>query len=305
MTSRGALALAAGLAATMAAGCAVPLKIAATADPLAILGSGAMAYLRLSGAASRELAPSLLPAAEAKSLAPLLARTRVLALALGAMPGSEADAPPIRACLIGDYPFRSAALSLGADPGWKREKAGYFNARLGLRAALPGPNLVLASSGALEPLLAAAREPGPSPIPAQLSGPAGRELALWLPEPFSGLVASLLGEAMDVPARGLLVSASPLAEGGGYDAAIVFLMEDADGARVYRPALRLAWYAIARSFFGDEADAALGATFSAEGNAYGASGVRLSGVALARVLAALRDGSLGAGSVGTGLVGGR
>jgi hypothetical protein len=216
------------------------------------------------------------------------------------MPGAEADAPSIRACLIGDYPFRSAALSLGADPGWKREKAGYFNARLGLRAALPGPNLILASSGALEPLLAAAREPGPSPIPAQLSLPADRELALWLPEPFSGIVAALLGEAMDVPARGLLVSASPRAEGGGYDATIVFLMEDADEARVYKPALKLAWYAIARSFFGDEADAALSATFSADGNAYGATGVRLSGLALERVLAALRNGGVGTGLVGGG-----
>ena len=37
-----------------------------------------------------------------------------------------------------------------------------------------------------------------------------------------------------------------------YEATVVFLMKDADSARIFRPALRLAWYAIARGLLGAE-----------------------------------------------------
>jgi hypothetical protein len=274
---RGALLAAAAL---IAAGCAAPLKIGSNADPLDILASGALAYARLGAAAARELAPSLLPASEAKSLAPLLAKTRVLALGLGA-PSSPSgiETPSFQACLIGDYPFRAASLSLGSDPAWKAEKSGFYNAKLGLRAAVPGPNLVLASSGLLEPLLAAARSPGSSLLPHELDDLGRAELLLWLPLPFSGLVASILGETMDVPARGLLLAAAPSA--GDYSATAVFLMDDSEAARTYRPALRLAWYALAKGLLGGEAEEAIGASFSLNGDRYEAAGIRLSASQLA------------------------
>lgn len=281
------IAITAAAIAAILAGCAAPLKFDASADPLAVLQRGSLAYARLGGAAAREIVPSILPAAESKALAPLLARTRIVALGLGSMASVEGTgAPSFQACLVGDYPFRTASLSLGSDPGWKREKAGYFNAGLGLRAALPGPGLALASSGSLEPLLAAAKAPGASPIPPRLQELASREVALWIPEPFSGLVAALLGEAMDVPARGLLISASPTA-GGNYDTTVVFLMEDADSARIYRTALKLAWYGIARSLLGDEADAALSVPFVLDGDLYVARGVSLPATRIASVIAPL------------------
>lgn len=292
-------ALGAGLAAALiAAGCAAPLKIESSADPLAVLERGSMVYARLSGAAARELTPKALSAAQAKALGPVLERTRLVALGMGALPTIDASrAPAFQACLIGDYPFRTAALSLGADSAWKREKLGFFNASLGMRAALPGPNILLASTGNLEPLISAAKMPGPSPIPSSLADLASRELVLWVPEPFSGLVDAFLGEAMDLPARGFLVAASPIAllsgdktSPRGYEATIVFLMKDADSARIYRPVLRLAWYGIARLFFGDEAESALSASFALDGDSYRASGVVLSGAALARALGALREG---------------
>ncbi len=270
-----------------AAGCASPLRFDASADPLAVLEPGSLAYARLDGAVARELLGSALPPDAAKSLAPVMARTRLVAIGFG---GSA-----LQACLIGDYPFRAASLSLGADPGWKREKTGYFNARLGLRAAIPGPNLVLASTGRLEPLIVAAREPGPSPIPARLSTYASRELVIWVPDPFSRLAAAVLGDSMDVPARGMLIAAAPGGPEGSYDATIVFLMKDANSARVYGPALRLVWYGIARGLLGGEADSALGAAFTLEGELYRASGIRLSRGALARILGALRGGLFGPG----------
>ena len=288
-------------ASALAAGCAAPLNIQASADPLGILGKGAMAYARLGGTAARELAPALLPADEAKALDPLLARTRLIALGLGSLPSPTSfeepsfEKPSFQACLIGDYPFRAAVLSLGADPAWKREKAGYYNSALGMRADVPGPNLVLASSGSLEPLIAAAKKPGASPIPPRLEASAQGELVIWLPEPFSGLMAALLGEAMDIPARGLLISATPQARAPGaavtdYEMAVIFLMSDADSARVYRPALKLAWYGIAKGLLSEEADSALGAKFALEGDTYSASGIRLTEKALAGALAAMRVG---------------
>jgi hypothetical protein len=291
-----ALALAALALALCALSCAAPLRIAAWADPLAILEPGSLAYARLSGPVASDLAPGLLGAAEAESLKPILARTRIAALGFGSRPraageGGATEAPPpaLQAALVGDFPFRAASLSLGSSPDWKREKSAYYNARLGLRAAVPGSSLVLASTGSLDPLLAAARAPGPSPIPERLSGPAASELVIWIPEPFAGLAAIALGEAMDVPARGLLIAASP--EGPdrrGYEARVVFVMADADSARIYRPALKLAWYGVARALLGDAAGEALGASFSLDGELYGASGVSLSRDALVRALGGLR-----------------
>lgn len=270
--------------ALLAAACAAPLRIEANADPLAILQGGSLVYARLSGEASRQFAAAALPPAAAKALVPVLARTRVLALGLGSADSKAGlDPPSLQASLIGDFPFRAAALSLGSDPGWKRQKNAFFNARLGLRAAVPGPNLVLASTGALEPLLAAARQPGPSPIPQRFSSLASSELVFWVPEPFAGLGSLLLGEAIDAPATGLFIAANPVEGGKSYEATIVFTMRDERALRVYRPLLRLAWRGMAGLLFGAEGDAggALGAEFAAEGDSYIATGVRISSSALA------------------------
>jgi hypothetical protein len=312
LTRAGILIAAAVLAAAiLAASCAAPLTIGASADPLGLLDPGTLAYARLSGKAARELATAILPAARAKSLSPLLDRTRVVAIGLASLPGpgaadaassrpSATKAPAFQAVLVGDYPFRAASLFLGANAGWKREKSAFSNAGLGLRAAIPGPSLVLASSGPIEGLLTAAKRPGPSPIPEKLAALASAELVIWVPEPFAGLASAFLGEAMDVPARGLLIAASPMADSanasiadaGGYDATVVFLMADANAVRVYKGALRLAWYGISRMLSGD-GGAAASAQFIAEGELYMARGIRISpeklGAALGKRLS-LREG---------------
>jgi len=69
-------------------------------------------------------------------------------------------------------------------------RAPFVGHSVGLRATVPGPSLLLASSGPIEGLLAAARAPGPSPIPQELSALASRELLLWAPEPFGGIAAA-------------------------------------------------------------------------------------------------------------------
>jgi hypothetical protein len=287
----------------LAASCAAPLVLGSSVDPFALLEPGALAYARLSGAASRDLAPALFPASALASLKPLLARTRLVALGLGSRastgaageivpPDRDPRAGAFQAVLLGDYPFRSASLSLASSPEWRREKSAFYNAAMGMRAAVPGPGLVLASTGPIEPLLAAAEAPGSSPIPSRLSELASRELVLWAPEPFSGLAGAVLGEPMEVPARGLLIAASPGARGGGdYEATIVFLMDDSNSVRVYKGALKLAWYGMAKALFGAEAEKALAIPFAAEGELYLARAVPLTREALARVLGALRPGA--------------
>jgi hypothetical protein len=294
---RASLPCACAAALHIAASCAAPLKIASSVDPLALLEDGSLAYARLSGQAARDLAPSLFPAAELASLKPLLARTRIIALGLGSSPaaiGAESrpgPAPAFQAALIGDFPFRTASLAFGTSPDWKREKSAYFNAKLGLRATVPGPSLLLASSGPIEGLLAAAKAPGPSPIPERLSGLASRELLLWAPEPFGGIAATMLGEAMEVPARGLLIAATPLpGDEGSYETTIVFVMDDANALRIYKGALKLAWYGMAKALFGDEAESALSLPFSSDGNLFMVSGLPLSRESLGRVVAALGSG---------------
>jgi hypothetical protein len=296
-----ATALAAVVAAGLASSCASPLKIDALVDPLAILEPGALAYARISGAAARELAPALLGASQAAQAKPLLERTRLVALGLGsALPRGDASMPELepqaprtnsfQAVLVGDYPFRAAALSLGSNPDWKREKPAYRNAKLGLYAALPGPQLVLASDRPIEPLLAAAKRPGVSPIPERLAEPSSRELVLWAPRPFSGLASLMIGEAMDIPVRGLLIAASPAAgERDRYEATVIFIMEDAKSLRTYRGILKLAWYGMASAFFAEDADAALALPVRSDGELFVISKLSLSRGTLVKFLASLRS----------------
>jgi len=281
------------LAALLASGCAAPIKVDDSVDALALVRPGAAVYARMGAAQARDLVPSLVPPRQAAALDPLLDRTSCLALGLGGLSGSGPSAAggsgSFDAAFLGDFPFRTASLALAADKAWKKEGRGFVNEGAGIRAAIPGPRLVLASSESLDPLIALAKSPGPSPIPPRLQGLASAEIAIWAPDPFSGLVASIIGEEMDIPATGLLVAASPRS-GGGYEATVAFLMDDADSARIFRPALRLAWYGIARGLFGDEADEALGLSFFLDGDIYWATGARISSAAFASALSRIRQG---------------
>jgi hypothetical protein len=294
-------------------GCAVPLKLERSVDPLTLLGTGALVYARLDGEAARRFAPAMLPSEQGKALSPLLKRTESLAFAVGAIPkaersdvgGPEAraagnEAPPpsltgLDAVFIGDYPFRAAALALGSQPGWKREGPAFANAATGIKAAVPGPSVMLATTGDYELLLARVKSPGASPIPRRLDALSSKELLVWVPDPFKGLAAAFVGEAMGVPARGLLVSATRKAGAPGpekvYVVTVAFAMADARSARIFRPAFRLAWYIIARNLLPEEADAAEALRFSLDGELYWAAGLELKESTLAAALGRLR-GSL-------------
>lgn len=224
--------------------CATPLPYEKPADPLELLSPDAMVYLRLRGPSLGELAPALLGESLAKRLEPIVERTDSLALAV--LPGSGG----IEAVLLGRYPFGWARYSLSRDEAWRPEGQGFRNDAAGLAVAFPGPDLVLASTAPLEPLLGrlspgAARQ---AKIPAGLAAEHGRdEVFAWAPEPFTRLLAPFLGDRIEVPAKGLIVAARREGkEASNYELTVAFLMKDGDSARIYRPAVRLGWYAASR-----------------------------------------------------------
>jgi hypothetical protein len=292
--SRQAVGALCALAALAFASCAAPLRFGAEADPLSLLAPDLAVYLRLDGAEARLLLPEVLSAEEAASLAPLLERTRVAALGLGA--ADPSGARRLEAAFVGDYPYRRARLGLASGSGWRREDSAYYHEATGLRALPAGPDLVLASSSSIEGLLARAKEPPASPIPARFEQLAGRELVLWMPDPLGGVLSEIFGgEEGDppFPLRGFFAAATPKAS-DAYSASVCFLMESAEQARLLRPALRLAWYFLAGSVFGDDAGPALDARFSLDGELVYAPEVDLPRAALLRALAAVAK-SRGAG----------
>jgi len=283
--------------------CAAPLVLEKSVDPLELLAPGELAYLRMDGATARLLAPALVPAGEGRALSPLLERTSTLALGLG-LPTDKG--PSFDAAFLGSYPYRSAALALGGNSAWKREALGYYDAKEGLRVALPGPGLVLATTRDLQPLLERAREPGANPLPPRFAAAAGTGLALWVPDPFDRLAEALFGMSLQAPVRGLFLSAREAAPGaapgaagsaagGGavYEVSVVFLMKDAESAGSYRPLLRLAWYGLSRYLLGEGAGPMLAAKFSLEGETYASAPFELDSGTLAAAVSRL--GGFGAG----------
>ncbi|MBL8967045.1 MAG: hypothetical protein JNG85_08550 [Spirochaetaceae bacterium] len=298
-------AFAAALAALLLGGCAARIPYETPSDPLRSLAPGALLYSRVRAPSLLELAPAMLPPAEARALRPLFERSAEMGVA--AYPTDAAGAPNLQAVLVGNYPFRSASMALSGDRAWRRDGPGFVNAAAGIRVALPGPTVILAASGAIEPLVERLKLPGPSPLPARLEALAGREVVLYAPEPFSRLAATIIGEELDVPIRGLLIAAervgaervgaerSGAAGAGGqeepiYDATVVFLMDDPDNARIFRPAARLAWYALVRSLFPAEAEELLAAKFQMDGETVAAAGLRMRASSLAGALARLASG---------------
>jgi hypothetical protein len=288
---------ASALAMLLALSCAAPIQFSNSIDPLALLAKDRLAYARVSGAVARELAPEIMSAADLASAKNLLARTKIVALGLGQVGDDGTDS--LQAVLVGDYPFRAAFFSLSANRAWKREKSSFYNSRLGLRAAVPGPSLVVASKGPIDGLLEAAAScqasgAPPSPIPSRLSGLASAELVLWVPNPFKSLAEKYSGEGMDVPALGLLIAASPEADkGGGYVASVDFLMDSPESVKIYKPLLKLTWFAIASGFFADAEGTIPHADFVAKGELYSAEGVALSRSAIVRALKSSFGSSLG------------
>lgn len=222
------------------------------AEPLALLSPEALAYARLKGPSLARFAPLLAPQGTAQvggsgsgALSGALARARSASLAL-LSPGFEA-------VVEGDYPALSTRLALSLSRDLRRRGNAYFDAKTGVELSVPRSGLILAAKGPVGPLAARAAAPaaaGAGPIPARYEELSRRDILLYAPRPFERLAGLLAGETLEVPVSGLLIAARPLpGEGDRYEASVAFLMDKEGDARVYRPIVRLAWLALARSLF--------------------------------------------------------
>lgn len=305
---RTTVSLLATVAAISLASCAGSMRYEKPVDPTTVLRPDAMAYLTLTRGALSEFGPALLPSGKAAGLRDLVNKTDVAAVALlapalaGAAAGTDPASrtsprmPGFEAVLVGNFPFRSAPLALSGSAGWRRKGGAYVNAKEGLSVAFPGPTVVLASSGDIAGLVGRLAEPGTSAFPPSLSALCERELVLWLPRPFERFGEALLGEAIEVPAEGLLVAANRTGSvdtGRGqsepaWDITVAFLMSDAGAARIFRPAVRIAWYGLAKSLFpGEEGISA--PTFQIADNLVVAGGLRLRSSTIAAAFRCLSE----------------
>ncbi len=299
-----ALAMAVALASALMS-CAAPLVLGRETDPMALLSPGALCYVGIGHEGLSSLLPGILPAKEMESLAPFLDRTTRAVLAVFPPENGHAS---YEAALAGAYPFRQAGFAFSGRKGWRKKaiKTGYranavaswVNEASGLNVAFPGPNLVLAASRPLDALVAALSQAGaasvPTVLPAEIAADSQADMILWVPEPFMRLGRAFLGSGIDIPCRGLLVAfmatEPPQADAAAvkdrsWEVKLAFLMESSEDARLYRPAARVAWYAMGRLLF----PTAAGVTFSLSANAITASGFRLSASALSATFAALMD----------------
>lgn len=230
--------------------------------------------------------PLFLSADQVKALEPLKQGLRGAALAILPRPSSDPPGglPPFEAALVGDLPIFRAKLALAFSRDWRLRKGIWTNASLGLGLAFPRKGLIVLASGSPQGLLDRLASGALGPFPPALAGLSAKDMATWLPDPFGRLGVALLGERLDIPAEGILVAAT--VKDGGYDVALAFQMRDADSARVYRPAARIAWFALARLLWPGEAGLA-SPRFELEGRAIVARNLALSETGLAAALARL------------------
>jgi len=222
-------------------------------DPSALVDPGAAIIMRADRAILGRLLPVFLSKEQAEALAPLEKGLKVAAVALLHREGGSAapGLPAFEAAFVGDFPVLRVKLALAFNKDWRLRKGTWTNARLGLGLAFPRKDLIVLASGSPEALIGRLKAGRPGPFPPSLGELSDRQLACWIPDPFGRLGLALLGERLEIPSDGILIAAN--LEEGGYSAALAFQMRDAEAARVYRPAARLAWFALSRFLLPGEA----------------------------------------------------
>lgn len=255
-------------------------------DPAALVDPSATIIIRMNRPILDKVLPLFLTPGQVKALEPLKRGLSVAALAVLPRPstGAPGGLPPFEAALVGDLPVFQAKLALAFSRDWRLRKGIWTNSGLGLGLAFPRRGLIVLASGSPEALLSRLASGAPGPFPPALAELSAKDMASWLPDPFGRLGESLLGERLDIPAEGILVAAK--VKDGGYEVSLAFQMRDPDSARIYRPAARIAWFALARLLLPGEAGLA-SPRFDLEDRAIIARNLALSETGLASALARL------------------
>lgn len=282
------------VAAALAMGCAgLPSRMPTEPDPVFYLPRGAALYARLTRAALGDLAPSILPGDSAASFVSLMERTRTAAI--GTTPAGPSGMNYDLA-IVGDYSRNTVNLALSVNPEWRKDGPAFVNDPSGIQVAAPADKLILArsvgdtgpgdpeadrgSANSLSQRLRNFDPAGSSPLPPRFAAPYGGDLFIWIPDPFTAFAAYLPRDDFDIPILGIYILAKRLEssnEAGSpeYLSSISFVMADSEAARIYRPSLKFAWFALSRAFLG-EGDASakeIEARFAVEGDSYTARGM--------------------------------
>jgi len=276
-----ALALAISAFASLAS-CATPLRVAADIEAERLLPPGAAVLLRLDRALSVLVMGSLGGDEAAASVEAVADRIDEAVLAL--MPaGAGTDGPLVYAVATGSWPAGAVSLKLSSDRAWKKEGRGFAQEDGPLRLAFATGGRLFLGTGPLDSMEAAAKAPSPQPVPERWLDSWAADVALFAPDPLSGIGSRLGLEPGAVPMRALVLSA--VARADAYDAAIMFEFGDEESARVFYPICRLLLLGLARGFWPERAAAILGmASWRISGTVVSVSGLALSAGELAAFL---------------------
>jgi hypothetical protein len=268
-------------------GCASMLpRLPAEPDPIRYIPEGASLYARFTKPALLDVAPSILSNAVSKSIAPILARS--VAAAIGARP-SGASGMDCDIAVVGDFSKNTVDLALSLDASFRREGGAFLSGTNGIEVASPADRLILARvagiedtagiadpAGSVDPAgieagrVAAEKfarrlekfDPeGSSPLPPRFGSPYGGDIFIWIPDPLAFFASFLPTEGFEIPIQGIRILASRLesADGDGsrlYESSLSFVMKDSESARIYRPTLRFAWFALSAALARGKVDGA-------------------------------------------------
>ncbi len=270
-------------------------RMPAEPDPVLYLPRGAALYARFTKPALKDLAPSILPGDRTASFAALVDRTSTAAI--GTTPAGPSGMNYDLA-IVGDYSRNSVDLALSVNPEWRKDGQSFVNDPSGIQVASPADRLVLArsignpgpegrdaehgSANSLAQRLKSFDPAGNSPLPPRFVFPYGGDIFIWIPDPFTAFAAYLPSEGFDIPIIGICILAKRLESVGSggsplYLSSISFVMKDSESARIYRPSLKFAWFALSKAFIGDENATAkeAEARFVLEGDSYVSRGLEI------------------------------
>lgn len=283
------------------------------ADPLNYLPRGAALYARLSRPALADIAPSILPGDRSGTLATIVDRAE--ASAMGSTPASRPGAMNYDLALIGNYPRATVNLALTANPEWRAEGQTFVNDPQGIVVAAPVDRLVLARSidrpspatltadkaspASLPKRIEAFNIEGSSPLPPRFPPPYQDDIFIWIADPFTTFAAWLPSEDFELPILGISLAGirTESFDPKGvrlYRSTVAFVMRDGESARIYRPSLKFAWFALSRAFLGEGDRTGLeeAARFTLDGDTYAARDILIPATTYSSLFGFSRNGSL-------------
>ena len=278
------------LASLVLASCATRMKVPKEMEPERLLPADALAYIRITPNAAEELILPLIDDYGIANAADLIDRINSMVIAL--MPGS---APiPAQAVLYGvaagKFPRAYITLKLNTDKNWSREGHGWVSQDTGLRLALTSSGQLVVGTASLDTLTSLGYD-RKYPIPGVWNSAWHNDLAVFIPDPFLILEASLPLDAESLPLESMVLAAQRQNE--AYSLYLGFEFSTDRMAVVFSPLSRLFLFALAKTLWPQEASELLASVvWSTQGPVVEATGLNLTAEQLTSLMSLpLRSGT--------------